>query len=330
MSVADIDATKIERRSLLSGPKNMIIGTLFGLTPVTAILILGWFMRDMRRVALGQSASHPDTPPRWIFGEADAKGLARLLGGLAANIRAGLMTFVALALATLPFAGLWIASWWAGWDNSFNKGYEQAFVGPASGMIGVAIFMVAMVYVPMAQAHLAAEDRLSAFFEFSRVRSALRHSGWRYVWWTAGILFFALPVFAARGLPTFVEGLVPGFSDFTASQVDDLKFGISASMSLYVFATLLIFRRRQARIYARAVGRALAGADAKLWASSQAAAHIRPGPKYRPWRAMALLRFALLLAFWWGLAALIFIGQFLNHEWVIWLSHPLVFLPWMP
>ena len=41
-----------------------------------------------------------------------------------------------LGLFTLPPAVILLFSWYAGWNNSFNKSYEQAVVGPLSCLFG--------------------------------------------------------------------------------------------------------------------------------------------------------------------------------------------------
>ena len=87
---------------LMRGVINLILGTLFCLTPVTALIVLGWLMRRMRMVAL-RHAGLPYQPPGWILGAAGNGRIARVLGGFAANIREGVMAATALALATAPF-----------------------------------------------------------------------------------------------------------------------------------------------------------------------------------------------------------------------------------
>lgn len=310
----------------IRGAKNLVIGTLAGLTPVTAILLLGWLMRDMHRVAMGRPAAG------WVLGPPGSGYIGRMLGGLADNIRTGFRATFALALGTLPFAGIWIASWWAGWDNSFNKGYEQAVIGPLTGLAGVGIFMVVMIWLPTAQAHMAVERRLSAFFDFARIRSAARNAEWAQLWWAGAVTVLALPVFAARGLPAFAEGIIPGFADYTTREISDLKGLIALGMAAYLFLALVFLRRWQARIYARAVARAIAAGDGALWRGTEIRAAIRtdPQPRRAPRWIVGLIRMPLILALWWFFAAQIYVGQFLHHGWHVWLSHPLVALPWMP
>ena len=111
-------------RRTMRGLKNLIIGTLFCTTPPTAILALGWTLRDMRATTVRKIAS-PDRLPTesvsWLLGPRGSGFISRWFGGLWLNTKTGLGGLFGLAFATLPFTGLWILSWWAGWENSFNK-----------------------------------------------------------------------------------------------------------------------------------------------------------------------------------------------------------------
>ncbi|MGR3512391.1 MAG: hypothetical protein ACU0GG_06460 [Paracoccaceae bacterium] len=303
--------------------KTLVFGALLCLSAPTSVLALGWLMRRMRYVAL-RRAGLAATAPGWIVGE--GLGLTRWVSGLAANIRDGVMAAFSLALATAPFTVVWLLSWWAGWENSFSKGYEQAFVGPLLGLIGVAVFCGVMIWLPMALAHQAVENQTLALFEWRRVRSAVRHSGWGYVMLALATVVLALPLFAGRGLVTFASGLLPGFEEMTAEQTLQLADGINLALATYAFLTLVVLRSWSARLYATSVARALAGPDAALWASSPLALGRTGGT--RSWRLTHWVRGLLLALLWFGLAAQIFVGQFLNHDWHLWVTHPFLLLPW--
>jgi len=316
-SVADGETRQVKGGGLISAlfrlVKNLVVGTLLCLTPVTAVIVLGWMMRHMRavslrRLGLHQASAGLDGRHGWVLGPRGSGFLTRLFGGLWSNVTTGIGGFVSLALATLPFTGLWLVSWWAGWENSFNKGYEQSWVGPAVGLTGVAIGLWVMAYLPMALAHQAAEGRWLALFEIRRVRSLVAYSGWRYLFLAVATTVLALPLFAARGLPAFIEGIVPGFAELPADEVQNIIGMIALAKAGYVFATLVFLRGWAARIYARA---AIADKVAK-----------------RPWLVFRLLRLVLLLAIWFGLVAQIYVGQFLNHNWWYWMNHPYLVLPW--
>ena len=293
--------------------QSLVIGTLLALSPPTSLVLLGWLMRQTRAAAfarIGLSAWSPN----WVLGVPGNGIFRRSVGGLAENIREGILAAISLLLATLPFSMIWLLSWWAGWDNSFGKGYEQAFVGPLLGLAGVAVFMAIMVYMPMALAHQAVESRALALFEIRRVKSAVRHSGWGYVFLAATIVILALPIFAGRGLIAFADGIVPGLADYSPDQIKTLQLGISLVKGAYIVVSLSILRRWSGRLYAVSVLRARTGRDAKLWTSS-ALSGAADLPHRRSFVLTRAMRFGLLMAIWFGLAAQIYIAQFLNHDW---------------
>ncbi len=65
-------------------------------------------------------------------------------------------------------------AWWAGWNNSFNKGYEQSGAGPVLGVLGMALFVATMFYVPMAQARQAATGRWKSFYQVNLIWRLIR------------------------------------------------------------------------------------------------------------------------------------------------------------
>ncbi len=308
---------------LVSAPVTFLIGALLCLTAPTSLIALGWLMRRMRYVACRKAGVQAEAPG-WLVGPGG--GVFWLVSGLARNVREGVMATISLALATAPFSVIWLLSWWAGWENSFSKGYEQAFVGPLLGLAGVGVFCVAMIWLPLAMVHQAVENRALALFEWRLVRSAVRHTGWGYFLFAVTSVFLALPIFAGRGLVTFASGIAPGFDDLTADEAVRLAGLIDLALAAYVFAVLFVLRGWSARIYATAIARARSGPDAGLWDHSPLATALPSGR--RAWKITHWVRLALTAIVWFGLAAQIFVAQFLNHDWHLWLTHPFLLLPW--
>lgn len=296
------------------GIKNVVIGTLLCSSPVTAIVVLGWQLRFMhavttRRLAGPDGDSLPVSRTNWLFGPNGSGWARRGFGGLWSNIVTGIGGFTALALATLPFTGLWLLSWWAGWENSFNKGYEQSWVGASLGLTGVAVSLIVMPHLPMALAHLAAERRWPALFEAGRIRRLVSLAGWRYVLFSILLILAALPVFAFRALPVFVEQIIPGLDTFTDDEISDLAGMLTLLKAAYVFLATVLFRGWSARIYAGAV--------------------LQAGAGRRPGRIGGMVWLAFLMVIWFGLVAQLYVGQFMNHNWMVWLNHPYLLLPWL-
>ena len=302
----------------------LAVAVLLCLTPLGAVLVLGWLMRMMARERAVVARRLADTGtkwprpslPNWVVGTA-TQGQSRRhrwFGGMIENIRLGLASLLTLALGTFPFSLLWLFSWWGGWENSFNKGYEQAWVGPALGLLGVGIALPLLTRLPMALAHQAAEGRISAFFAFGHVRRLTRQVGWRYVFLCFLIVLSAFPLFAAKSAPVFVENWSPGFLSRNAAEVEAFASGYRLAATAYLLLVLVIWRRAAARLHARASHRL----DGLGTTGARAS-----------WLGTAL-RGLLLGAIWFVLVAQIYVGQFVNHQWLAWINHPVLVLPWIP
>jgi hypothetical protein len=308
---------------------NGTLGTLACTTPVLAVIALGWLTRASghhTRTRFGMA----EESPGWLFSPRELAGrptgrIARALGGLAANIRAGLIALTALLAWTLPFTLLWLGAWWAGWENSFNKGYEQAFVGPSVFLFGALLAAFILPALPLMLAHVATEDRLSAAFELRRLRSLIAQSGWRIPALAAVATAFALPFAGARGLITTATDWAPWIEDLTPEAGANLQGQIGLALAALAFFSVWLLRGLATRIYARAAPRA-AGLKPGLWDGTHAAEAAEPARARS--RLLATIWYGLAMAMTFGLSFLILAGQFLDHAWWRWVFHPMLTLPW--
>lgn len=304
---------------------DFVIGTLLCLSPLTAILVLGWMSRKMAARIDARLLGVADRP-RWLLGSQDTGWFEWLFGGLAANIRSGIVTLVGLALLTLPFSVLWLGAWWGGWENSFNKGYEQSSIGPIVWFVGAAIALPILAHLPMALAHAASEKRFAAFFEWRRIRSAFRAAGWRVVWLALLTTVLSVPFFGMRALPVFVEGLVPGFTDMLPEDQLAVAQMFDLAGAALAFTLVLSLRLHAAAIYCVAAPRAAHGRDSALWDGHPAS---RVTPKRRePSRNMGAVWLLVSSVICIGIPAQIVVGQFMNYSPIFWLTHPIFLLPW--
>lgn len=313
-------------RRVIGGLISLIVGTLLCLNPVTSLIVLGWLSRRMR-ARISNTWGRPSATPGWILGERGSGNVVRLLGGIAANVREGVRTVIALGLVTLPFSAVWALSWWAGWNNSFTKGYEQAFVGPLLGITAVIVSLFVLALLPMTLAHFVAERRIGAVFEHRRIWSTFRAAGWRTVWLSIATALFVGPLLLSRAMPVFVEDIVPGFADMTPEQ----QLGVADTFALvtaaWTFAGLWWLRARAAAIYARSAPSAAALAP-EVWAGTGAVT--APGEPRRRNLIATLMRLAVVLAASFAIPMAIYVGQFMNHSWAAWITNPVFLLPWMP
>jgi hypothetical protein len=274
--------------------RDLAVGGLLCLHPVTSIIALGWITRRMAAI-MGAGAT-----PGWLLGPQGEGVITRALGGLGANIRDGVRTLVGLALLTLPFTALWLGAWWAGWENSFNKGYEQAAIGPAVWFGATIPALLVFAHLPFALAHAAREGRLGAFAAWRTIRQMRAAAGWRGPWLALVSITLSLPFLGAQALPVFIEEIVPGFAAMAPEDQQSIAGTVHVLTALYSFASLYALRSMAARIAIR--------------------------PPARAWLSPLWLILACVL--WFGLVAQIVIAQFMNYDPWKWLIHPLYLLPW--
>lgn len=304
-----------------------------------------WARADMMTLALAQR-------PNWIMRERDGSGepLSRRrfkisVASLWLNFKLGWYGILNTWVATLPGCVLWLFAWYDGWNNSFNKGYEQAVVGPLTGIAGVTLFIAAMLYLPLAQARQAVTGEWRSFFEFRLVWRAVR-AGWLgAIGLAAAYAGLSLPVMFLKTLPAFLPQSNPIYESLSAAQAEGFLKGYFFWCALLVFPAYLWLRLRAARIYARGMSAALqsgqieigdlAGIERRaLERLNMARPVVRTAArasllKRSGARLKAGFAVAILAVLWFIFVAQIFVAEFFNYHPVIgWLNQPLVQLPW--
>lgn len=363
------------------------VGVTFCLTPLTAILVLGWTGRAMRRKAVktwyrqsqstdGASFSramsadreteHLAKWPNWVLSQcfrgdlsgafgsgntlaARARFLVRAFAGsLWENFTLGFQLAINCWVLTVPACLLWLLGWWSGWENSFNKGYEQAWVGPVTALAGVAIFVVAMFHLPLAQARQAVTGRWRTFYDFG-ISHRLRRLGRASALWLV-VLYLVAGIFVtgAKIAPLAIGNLIDGSNlQFSAGNADLIKVGWAYAAATLVFVLFVGLRLIAAKQYARSITAGVASGrldPAELQAAEQRyLRHFDLNRTVEPpernllvrsvaWSGAGIGAFVVLTltAGGWALFSFqVFFGQFLNHSWVAWLNLSLIQLPWL-
>jgi hypothetical protein len=313
----------------LSAIAATIAAMALALTPITAVLTLGWLVRLMRREAMIALLSQG-----WALRRRQAiADLARLpdadiafpgfLRGLWRALGAGVFATAGITMLMLPASALLALSWWAGWENSFNKGYEQAWVGPVLGLAGTLIAAITLLHAPMLTAHASMERRLAAFLEFGVARRLIGAVRWRYLALGVATVILAMPLLASQAALAFMANTM---NDATA-YAEGTRLHVFATIYLVLVATML--RLWAARLYARAV--------LAIWPASRlrdlapalgiAAPSTPAAPPRR--RLAALVSGVAGFAAWVAFVLALYVAQFANHAWWNWFSQPFVGLPWV-
>jgi len=88
------------------------------------------------------SENRPDSvSPSRSFGRYLWTILKALGQSLWMNVRLGVQSVFNTWLLTLPACVLMLFGWYDGWNNSFNKGYEQFLVAPGISWLGMMLFI---------------------------------------------------------------------------------------------------------------------------------------------------------------------------------------------
>src|SRR5262245_51978657 len=252
-----------------------LAGAALCLNALTSVLVLGWTYRFMQRAVLKYwwkrselraqgidlatfVAGSPRTEdhshwPNWLVqqnvranvrnGLAGAPSLWAAtrcvlrapLGSFWLNLKTGVQGIANTWVLTMPGCLLWLFAWYDGWNNSFHKGYEQFWVGPLTGWLGVMLFIAAMLYVPMAQVRQAITGDWRSFYQFRLIWRLVRRR------WIAclglAVLYSAcsVPVTILKTVPAFVPQMVPAAATWEEAQV------LAFLRQYFFFGCLVVF-----------------------------------------------------------------------------------------
>jgi hypothetical protein len=339
---------------------------------VLSIFLVGWTYRFMQRVALKAWWRRSDSPtslaeflashdhlswPNWIvhqnFRETfRTHRVKALFYSLWSNFRLGLAGAFNTFVLTLPGCALMLFGWYDGWNNSFNKGYEQFSVGPATSWFGIMLFAIAMLYVPMAQARQAISGEWRSFYQWRLVWRLVRLRWLQSLGIAAVYALISFPIFFLRAGAPYLQGKA---SKMSADELMALPHAyIVESLNQYFFwcallilPAFLFVRWLAARNYAAGTAIAIQkgiiaafglsdferGALARLNMLEPAPSpprHILLRVAARVWRfGLRSAAVAAIFLVWVIYVFELYICQFFHGiPGVGWLNHCLVQLPW--
>ena len=323
--------------------------------------IIGWPYRFMqwRALKLWRRLTTPvdESWPNWIVHQ-EFREMWRthkfeaLFHSLWMNFRLGVAGAFNTFVLTLPGCALMLFGWYDGWNNSFNKGYEQFSVGPATSWVGILIFAAAMLYVPMAQARQAITGEWRSFYQWGLIWRLVRLRWLQSLAIAAVYALVSFPILILRAGAPYIQGKA---NKMTAEQLMALPHDqvVQSLNQYYLWCALLILpafvfvRWLAARNYATgtaiAIKRGLIaafglsdferGALARLNMLEPAPAparHILLRMAARVWRfGLRSAAITAIFLVWVIYVFELYICQFFHYiPGVGWLNHCLVQLPW--
>jgi hypothetical protein len=333
-------------------------------------VLYGWWLRSTRRRLLpferlcSACADDPALRPRWLLRQRFAsEEVRREVQALTADGEAPGPLLRLARRAAAPFRSLWLNlklgslgllatfllvgwgcllmmfSWEYGWNASFDKVYEVRGVGWATAWLGAALFVAAMVYVPMAQVHQAVTGDFRSFFEFRFVWLVIRARLGSYVLFAFLFLDVAVALENLKTIPTGLDDHIAWFSEKSDEELLLVFRGYYLACGFLLMLSLLATRLILARLYGGAVLHVLR----RGWVAREqlhprlagwfARLELFPEVRRKPaggWGGAARRGglVVLLLLVWLGFAAKVYVGEFFNYHPVVgFLNHPLIQAP---
>jgi hypothetical protein len=351
------------------------IGVLLLQSLLGAVLVVGWVQRLGQRAALkawwswserrwnGQSflsflAEHADLRehlrwPNWLVAQEfhGGAGVWERAGALTRSLRRnfwlGLQGVFNTAVCVGPALLCWWFGWYDGWNNSFNKGYEQYAVGMIISWIGIALFIAAMFYVPLAQARQAVTGRWRTFYDFRLVWTLVRQRWLSSAGLALLYALFAIPLNVMKTAPAFWSQSFPESKVLTPAEITGALGYYYLWCGVLVLPLFILLRVLAAKIYAAGIlhgvrqGRivpARLAENERLALERLDLAHARPRPQshlllraaaWAATRAGRVVSGFALVALWFAFVAQNFIVEFLNYHTALgFVNQPLVLAPW--
>ncbi|MBI1840991.1 MAG: hypothetical protein HYR88_09100, partial [Verrucomicrobia bacterium] len=279
--------TLFPRRSRTRRALSMLGRNLLGMFAVQSILgalmALGWTARSMQREGhkvWARGSGLKDWPealdavpalrpwahwPTWLRAPAQEPEaptgktgrarawLRRHLGGVPQHLKTGAQMLFNTAVLVLPATAMMQFAWYDGWNNSFNKGYEQAFVGPLISVFAILGFIAAMFHVPFAQARQALSGDWRRFYDFRLIRKLVRRAWLSSATLAAAYALLCVPLTVIRSLPTFFPQFnahLPSYTEPQRIHLLNQYFFFTAAVFFPIFVSLHL---RAARAYAAAL-----------------------------------------------------------------------------
>ena len=362
------------------------LGAVLCQSPLLCVLVIGWTYRAAQRAVLKRWWKQSDPAraggtfdqylrnneellnhrhwPNWIlkqnFREVFRQNrrarsrfrkagfaLGAVLSSLWVNFKIGAQGIFNTWVITLPACLLWQFAWFAGWNNSFHKGYELAAVGPLTGILGVVLFMVAMLYLPAAQARQAATGCWRSFYQFGFLWRLIRI---RWLSYSPLALLYSLvsiPVMILLTVPTFFPQFNPALLELTGPEAMKFLARYYFVVGLVGFPAFLVLKLAAAGVYGSAVVSAVRAGSVgardletseKRTLEQLGLLSLRQKLASRPliqtmaWAGSKTGRLAavtLSLFLWFTFVSQIFISQFFFHRPIAgWMNQPLIQLPY--
>lgn len=271
------------------------VGAALCMNFFTSVIVVGWLYRWMQSATLkywwkqsenkqsqtfreyceSLGGPHAVAKPRWFIRERVGEVLGKSWRGkppslwrkfcrlitipwysLWLNLRTGFLGLLCIYLVTGWGCLLMAFGWEYGWVISFHKVYEISFVGRTLASLGLLVFALTLIYVPMAMAHQAFTGDGRAFFDVRFVFRLINARLTSYFGLIALMALFAIPAEIVQVVP-FAPDFYGNRPELSDQEVLNYFRTYLFFCCVGLFPMLMLLRYISARIYASAVLKAL-------------------------------------------------------------------------
>ncbi len=187
-----------------------------------------------------------DPPSLW-------QTLIRTFHSLALNFKVGLVGILSTWTLTLLPAVLWAVGWYIGWQISFTKMYEGSATGSSLGSLGILLFSIAMLYVPMAQSRQALTSDWRSFFQARLIKTIIWTRPFQLFLLAAIYTVCTLIVNVFKGIPSFLTLINPALADLSPQEALDFIEGYYFYTGIIAVLIVVKLRTISGSIYTRAL-----------------------------------------------------------------------------
>ena len=157
------------------------------------------------------------------------------------NFRVGLEGILITWVLTLFPCIMWAYAWYTGWHISFTKMYEESATGASLGFLGLLLFTVIMLYLPIAQARHAFTGDWRSFFAWRFVTALVWCRPLQLFLLAIGYVIANVVLTLFKALPTFLTSINPVLETLStpeALEFLDQYFFYTGSIAFLMFLAL--------------------------------------------------------------------------------------------
>ena len=148
---------------------------------------------------------------------------------------------------------IWAMAWYTGWHISFNKMYEESATGVSLSFLGIFLFSLIMLYLPLAQARHGFTRDWQSFFDFRFMKALVCHRPIQILFLALSYTICSIILTVIKVMPVFFPAMNPLLENLSPSEALNFLNDYYFNTGLIAFLLFFVLRTFAGRIYASAL-----------------------------------------------------------------------------